>query len=47
MEMRMIIEPKIANFAARRATASDIAQLEILAKEVAAHDYHSMDYSVS
>lgn len=34
MEMRMIIEPKIADFAARRATASDIMQLELLAKEV-------------
>lgn len=34
MEMRMIIEPKIADFAARRATESDIIQLEMLAKEV-------------
>ena len=34
MEMRMIIEPQIADFAAKRATESDIAQLETLAKEV-------------
>ena len=34
MEMRMIIEPKIADFAARRATAPDIMQLETLAQEV-------------
>jgi DNA-binding FadR family transcriptional regulator len=36
MEMRMIIEPKIADFAASRATASDIMQLEMLAMEVEA-----------
>lgn len=34
MEMRMVIEPKIAEFAAKRATESDIEQLELLAKEV-------------
>jgi DNA-binding FadR family transcriptional regulator len=34
MEMRMIIEPKIAEFAAKRATESDIEQLELLAGEV-------------
>ncbi len=36
MEMRMIIEPKIADLAARRATASDVLQLEMLAREVEA-----------
>ena len=34
MEMRMIVEPKIAEFAAKRATESDIEQLELLAGEV-------------
>ena len=34
MEMRMIIEPKIAEFAAKRATESDIKQLDALAKQV-------------
>ena len=34
MEMRMIIEPKIAEFAAKRATEADIRKLEALAKEV-------------
>lgn len=36
MEMRMIIEPKIAEFAAIRATESDIEQLELLAGDVEA-----------
>jgi DNA-binding FadR family transcriptional regulator len=34
MEMRLIIEPQIAEFAAKRATESDIEQLELLAREV-------------